>query len=121
MSARRDIDFLPDRLNEEPVVFLSMTNSEIKYAAGLCLGVWVPVSTLVGALLGFALMGFALSLALVFGSLWLIGKRLRVVKRGKPRQYHVIAIQAWLQDRGLAPRTLIRESRSWDINRWRTP
>ena len=121
MSVRPDIDFLPDRLNEEPVVFLSMTNSEIKYATLLCLGFWVPVSTIVGALLGFALLGFALSLAFVFISLWLIGKRLRVVKRGKPRQYHVIAIQAWLQDRSLARRTLVRESRCWDIHRWRTP
>ncbi len=121
MGARRDIDFLPDRLNEEPVVFLSMTNSEIQYAALLCLGVWIPLSTAVGGLFGNALMGFALSLGLVFGSLWLIGKRLRVVRRGKPRQYHVMAIRAWLQDRGLAPRTLIRDSRTWDIHRWRTP
>jgi conjugative transfer region protein (TIGR03750 family) len=121
MAARREVDFLPDRLNEEPVVFLAMTNSEIQYVALLCLAVWIPASTLVGALCGYALMGFALSLAGVFGSLWLIGRRLRVLKRGKPRQYHVMAIRAALQDRGLAPRTLIRESRAWDIRRWRSP
>jgi len=121
MAGRREIDFLPDRLNEEPIVFLSMSNSEIQLAALLCLGFWVPVATAMGALLGNALMGLALSLVGVFGSLWLIGKRLRVLKRGKPRRYHVMAIQAVLQDWGLAPRTLIRDSRRWDIHRWRTP
>ena len=121
MPTRREIDFLPDRLNEEPVVFLSMTNSEIKLAALACFAFWVPLSTLAGALLGQALLGVALSLAWVFASLWLIGKRLRVLKRGKPRQYHVLAIRALLQDYGLLPNTLVRESRAWDIRRWRTP
>lgn len=121
MAARRDIDFLPDRLNEEPVVFLAMTNSEIKFAALACFAFWLPFTTLAGALVGQALLGVALSLAGVFASLWLIGKRLRVLKRGRPRQFHVMAIRAGLQDWGLLPQTLIRESRTWDIHRWRTP
>ena len=115
----QEIDFIPDRLNEEPIVFLSMTNSEIKVGALLALVVWIPLCTLLGLVLGQVFLGFALSLGMVFVSLWFTGKRLRVIKRGKPKQYHVMAIKAWLQDCGLLPNTLIRESRVWDIKRWR--
>ena len=121
MGARRDIDFLPDRLNEEPVVFLAMSHSELRLAALGSFALWLPLATGVGALFGQALMGAALSLAGVFASLWLIGRRLRVLKRGRPRQFHVMAIHARLQDWGLMRHTLIRDSRTWDIHRWRTP
>ena len=85
----------------------------------MALAVWIPLCTLLGWVVGQVFLGFALSLGLVFVSLWFTGKRLRVIKRGKPKQYHVMAIKAWLQDCGLLPNTLIRESRVWDIKRWR--
>jgi conjugative transfer region protein (TIGR03750 family) len=50
----------------------------------------------------------------------LAGKRLKHIKRGKPKQYHMLALRAWLQDRGLAQHVFIRDSRRWDIQRWRT-
>jgi len=118
--ATREIDFIPDRINEEPVVFLAMTNSEIKYAVMVCFGVWLPISLLFCFLAGRALLAFALAPALVFVSLWLIGKRLRVIKRGKPKQFHMLALRAWLQDHGLSREVFIRDSRTWDIKRWRT-
>ncbi|MFV0277018.1 MAG: TIGR03750 family conjugal transfer protein [Parahaliea sp.] len=116
-QARAEVEFIPDRLNEEPVIFLSMTHSEIKYSALLSLALWMPTCTLVGFLCGSAILGLGASLGLVFGTLWLLGKRLRVLKRGKPRQYHALAIRAWLADHGLGNTGLIRSSQVWDIKR----
>lgn len=120
MNARRDIEFIPDRLNEEPVVFLSMTNTEIKLSLLLYFALWTPVCLLVGFLVGKMLLSLASVAGMVFVSMWLTGKRLRVIKRGKPKQYHMLALSAWLQDRGIARKVLIRESCHWDISRWRT-
>ncbi|MFV0476963.1 MAG: TIGR03750 family conjugal transfer protein [Parahaliea sp.] len=117
MAARDEMDFIPDRLNEEPVIFLSMTNSEIKYSALVSLLFWTPVCSLLGLLLGSMVLGFGASLGMVFATMWLLGKRLRVIKRGKPRQYHVMALRAWLQDHGLGTGSLIRQSKVWDIKR----
>jgi len=120
VDARRDIEFIPDRLNEEPVVFLSMTNSEIKLSLLIFFALWTPVCLLVGFIIGKALLALACVAGMVFLSMWLAGKRLRKIKRGKPKQYHMLALRAWLQDRGLASPVFIRESRTWDIQRWRT-
>ncbi len=120
MDARRDIEFIPDRLNEEPVVFLSMTNSEIKLSLMIFFVFWTPICLVVGLLVGKVLLSLACVAGMVFASMWLAGKRLRIIKRGKPKQYHMLALQAWLQDRGLTRQVLIRESRTWDIRRWRT-
>ena len=53
-----EIVFIPDRLNEEPVVFLAMTNSEIKMAALASLGFWTPICLVVGVILGKVLLAF---------------------------------------------------------------
>jgi len=120
MDARRDIVFIPDRLNEEPIVFLSMTNSEIKLSLMIFFAIWTPICLIVGLIIGKALLSLACVAGMVFLSMWLAGKRLRVIKRGKPKQYHMLALSAWLQDHGLSSKVLIRESRTWDIQRWRT-
>ncbi len=120
MEARRDIEFIPDRLNEEPVVFLAMTNSEIKLSLLMFFALWTPVCLMVGLMIGKTLLSLACVAGMVFVSMWLAGKRLRTIKRGKPKQYHMLALSAWLQDHALAKKVLIRESRTWDIQRWRT-
>ena len=120
MHAQREVEFIPDRLNEEPVVFLAMTNSEIKYAVMVFFGMWLPISFLACFLAGRTLLALAIAPGLVFVSMWLAGKRLRVIKRGKPKQVHMLALRAWLQDHGLSREVFIRDSRTWDIKRWRT-
>jgi len=119
VQARRDIEFIPDRLNEEPVVFLSMTNSEIKLSLMIFFAVWTPICLIVGFFIGKAVLSLACVIGLVLLSMWLAGKRLRTIKRGKPKQFHMLALSAWLQDHGLSSQVFIRESRTWDIQRWR--
>ena len=114
-----EITFMPARLNQEPIVFLGMTDSEMKLSAAMSLVICIPVGILVGTALGIAILGFGAGFALSFGLTWLIGKRLKRLKRGRPEGYHVHAIAAWLEDRGVKPRTMIRETRAWDIARRR--
>ena len=112
-----EITFIPDRLNEEPVVFLSMTHSELQLAIVACLVFWTPLCMLIATLLGKAVLGLAAIMALSYASMWLCGKKLRVIKRGRPKQYHVMAISAWLEDTQLKRRSMIHVNRVWDIHR----
>lgn len=113
----KEVDYIPSLLNEEPVAFLAMTHSELKLAAGVLFAIWLPIFLLVGFLLGKTLLGVPVAGGAVLGSMWIAGKRLKVIKRGKPKQYHMLALSAWLQDRGLAPKSFIRVSGVWDIQR----
>lgn len=112
-----EIQFIPDRLNEEPVIFLSMTNSEIKLAVIASLAGWTPICLIIGLVLGNVLMSIAGIMAMTFITMFLAGRKLRVLKRNKPKQYHVMAITAWLEDRNMKIKTMIRTSQVWDIRR----
>ena len=112
-----EISFIPDRLNEEPVVFLSMTHSELKVAIVACLVFWTPVCLFVAVLAHKTVLGLAGIMAMSYVSMWFFGKKLRVMKRGRPKQYHVMAITAWLEDKQLKRRSMIRVSQVWDIHR----
>ena len=113
----QEIMFIPDRLNQEPIIFIGMTDSELKLAGLVSVGFWVPVCVVIAALLGSGILGLAAGTFLAFASMWLIGKKLRVIKRGRPKQFHVMTIKAWLEDRGLQTQTMIRESTVWDTHR----
>lgn len=112
-----EIHFIPDRLNEEAVIFLSMTESELRYAVLACLMIWLPICIAIGGFMGNALLGFAVSMGMTYLSMWLLGRRLRVLKRGKPKQYHAMAITAQLEDWGMKKKTMIRQSQCWSIKR----
>lgn len=112
-----EIAFIPDRLNEEPVIYIGMTNSELKLAGMVSVAFWIPVCLLIASLLGKGILGLAAGTGLAFATMWLVGKKLRVLKRGKPKQFHVMSIAAWLEDHGLKPQTMIRQTAVWDIRR----
>jgi len=112
-----EIAFIPDRLNEEPIIFIGMTDSELKLAGMVSVSFWVPVCVVVATVLGVGILGLAAGTLSAFASMWFIGKKLRVIKRGRPKQFHVMTITAWLEDNGLKPQTMIRQSTVWDIKR----
>ena len=117
MLIEQEIAFIPDRLNEEPIIFIGMTDSELKLAGMVSVGFWVPVCAVVAAVLGAGILGLAAGTLLAFASMWVIGKKLRVIKRGRPKQFHVMTITAWLEDRRLKSQTMIRQSTVWDTHR----
>ncbi len=113
----KEINFIPDRLNEEPVIFLGMTNSELKLLSMLAVGFWVPVCLIFTVIVGLGIVGLGLGLALAFATMWLSGKKITALKRSKPKQYHMIWLTAWLEDHAMKRKTIIRKSQVWGIHR----
>ena len=117
----KTIDFLPDRLNAETVVFRGFTTPELGYAA------------LIGAVAGFIL---SLILLLITGAGWPViptctlitplilifigGRYLMSFKRNKPNFYLNLRIQKTLSYTGLGDKSWIRDDRYWSLRRSRT-
>lgn len=111
------IEFLPDRLNREPVIFRGMTTTELFIALGgglltglvcgifpaILLGIWALIPT--GALAGAAI-------AILAGGKWLA--RLR---RGRPDTWLYRSLGAWFAHRGFGDPKLIQQSTVWVIRR----
>ena len=110
-----EIVFLPDRLNRAPAVFLGLSDGELRMAGLVNLGVWIPACALAAGLFGQAVLGLGAGALLACGGIWLTARVLRRLKRGRPEGYHADAVAAWLEDRGLKPKTMLRESAVWDI------
>ena len=112
-----DIDFLPDRLNSEPPVFLGLSNTEMFLLLKVGMGVWMPVCLIVAFLLGKTILGFGVGFALAIATVAVGGKFMQKLKRGRPEGYHERLIKIRLQDRGLANCSYIRYSGAWDVCR----
>ena len=115
MSADGEIAFLPDRLNRPPTVFLGLSDGELRMAALANLAACVPAGAALAGVLGQAVLGVGAGALAACGGIWLTAKTLRRLKRGRPEGYHADAVRAWLEDRNLKPRTMLRESAVWDI------
>ncbi|MFA6094282.1 MAG: TIGR03750 family conjugal transfer protein [Candidatus Paceibacterota bacterium] len=97
MSGADDDDLLAERLNQEPVVFMGYTDSELMLAIKVACLVSFPLACTIGLLLnkGMALLGGGLlfAIALVAGG----GKLLQRLKRGKPDFYYQARMNLLLQ------------------------
>ena len=116
-----EIDFVPDRLDRQPAVFLGLSDGELRLVAAANAGAWLPAGLLVGTAAGVWIAGFTAGVLLTAGGVWMSARALRRMKRGRPDGYHEDRIAAWLEDRGLKSRTMLRESAVWDVRRWRRP
>ncbi len=110
-----EIAFLPDRLNRAPAVFLGLSDGELRMAGLVNLAVWIPACSAVAALFGQAVLGIGGGALAAGGGIWATARVLRRLKRGRPEGYHADAVAAWLEDRNLKPKTMLRESAVWDI------
>ena len=115
MIAEEEIAFLPDRLNRPPPVFLGLSDVELRMAGLVNLALWIPACAALAALAGQAVLGIGAGALAAGGGIWITARVLRRLKRGRPEGYHADAVSAWLQDRGLKPKTMLRESAVWDI------
>ena len=110
-----EIVFLPDRLNRAPAVFLGLSDGELRMAGLVNLGLWIPACAALAALFGQAVLGLGAGALAACGGIWATARALRRLKRGRPEGYHTDAVAAWLEDRNLKPKTMLRESAVWDI------
>lgn len=111
------IEFLPDRLNREPVVFRGMTTTELFIAlgsgllAGLLCGIFPAVALSIWALIPTGALAGA-ALAVMAG-----GKYLARLKRGKPDTWLYQALEARLARSGFGNPRLVQRSTVWCIRR----
>ena len=113
----REIQYIPDRLIAEPVVFRGMTDTEVVGMMILGIVVWTPIAILILLPFGYGLFGVALGVGLAIGQLLVAGKYLTRLKRKQPDGLHVVHFKKMLQRKGLARFGFIDESISWDIRR----
>jgi len=111
------IDFLPDRLNNPPVVWKGFTSSEFLLAAIIGMLAGIPLAVLLSLLpfigwLAFPTCMLLTPLVMVFlGGGWIAD-----YKRGKPENYIWQRIEA-LRCRAHLSRSLILDSRTWEMKR----
>ena len=114
----REIEFIPDRLIEEPVVFRGMTDSEIVFIISISIVFWIPFSVLILLPFGWALFGVGIGFALAIGTLMLIGKYLQKIKRRMPDGLHLVYLKKMAQEKISSINFgYIETSQSWDIRR----
>ncbi|MCP4974613.1 MAG: TIGR03750 family conjugal transfer protein [Maribacter sp.] len=113
----REIDFIPDRLIEEPVVFRGMTDTEVVTLMGLSLAFWVPVTVLMLMPFDMALFGTGIGFGLSLLSLLVIGSKLQDLKRRMPDGIHIVYIKKTLQQKTPFSFGYINQSGLWDIRR----
>ncbi|MCC3701663.1 TIGR03750 family conjugal transfer protein [Rouxiella badensis] len=110
------IDFLPDRLNTEPVIFRGFTAPEMGLAgvAGLLIGgvITLPLIPLVGWVIIPTGMLLTPLLLIGFGGHWMVR-----IKRGKPENYIWQRLEEKKHRLGYGDRTLIFKSQSWSLHR----
>lgn len=114
----REIEFIPDRLIEEPVVFRGMTDTEVVFIIAVAIVFWIPVSVLVLLPFGWALFGVGIGFALAIGTLMLIGNYLQNLKRRMPDGLHLVYLKKKAQQKiSFFNFGYIETSQSWDIRR----
>jgi len=114
----REIDFIPDRLIEEPVVFRGLTDTEVVLLITVGAAFWIPTSVLILLPFGFALFGVAAGMGMAIGTLLLVGKYLQNLKRRMPDGLHLVHLKKLLQSKvSFINFGYIETSQSWDIKR----
>lgn len=111
------IEFLPDRLNREPVVFRGMTTMELLLAflcgffAGLLGGIFPALALHIWALIPTGALAGA-TLCVLAG-----GRAMSRLKRGRPDTWLYQSLSAFLARRGLGDPRLVQRSAVWTIRR----
>lgn len=114
----REIEFIPDRLIEEPVVFRGLTDTEVVFIVVGAILFWIPVSVIVLLPFGWALFGVGVGFGLAIATLLIAGKYLTNLKRRMPDGLHVVYLKKLLQKRtSFFNFGYIETSQSWDIRR----
>ena len=116
-TADEPVEFLPDRLNDEPAVFKGCSVSELTMLAIIAGVVWLPISLIVAAIFGAITMGFGMAGVGVVGTVVLAAGRFQKLKSGRPSGFYIQQFRCWLDSRGLIKAPYIRQSGYWDIGR----
>ena len=115
----REIEFIPDRLIEEPVVFRGMTDTEVVSLTVVSILIWVPVCVVVLMPFEMALFGVGAGFGMAILTLLIAGGRLQHLKRRMPDGLHIVYLKKLLQEKTPLNFGYIDTSQRWDIQRVR--
>lgn len=96
MSGDQHIEFLPNRLNRQPVIFRGMTNAEIFTLAAIGAVVGLGIGILTTILVGDWILIPTCMLILPIVAVVLGGKTVARLKRGKPETWFLRHLQ-WIK------------------------
>ena len=114
----REIEFIPDRLIEEPVVFRGMTDTEVVIIILGAIVFWVPVTAILLSPFGMALFGVGGGFGLAIVTLVVAGKYLQSIKRRMPDGLHIVYLKKVIQKKvSFINFGYIEQSMRWDIRR----
>lgn len=114
----REIEFIPDRLIEEPVVFRGLTDTEVVMIIVAAIIFWIPVWVLLLIPFDWALFGVGIGFGMAIGTLLVVGKYLQGLKRRMPDGLHVVYLKKQAQKKySFFNFGYIETSQSWDIRR----
>ncbi|MBC8947043.1 TIGR03750 family conjugal transfer protein [Xenorhabdus indica] len=110
------IQFMPDRLNSEPVVYRGLTTSELGLAALFGSTMGFVISLFFVPLLGWVIIPtFILIIPLLV--VFLGGRYLTRLKRGKPENYIYRQLMLTRRKWGMGDITLIIHDQAWSLRR----
>lgn len=101
MSGEKEIDFLPNRLNRQPVIFRGMTNTELFTLAGFGGVIGLVVGILVAIVFGDWIWIPTIMLLMPLATVMLGGKTITRLKRGKPETW-LLRYLDWTKARWIA-------------------
>lgn len=114
----REIEFIPDRLIEEPVVFRGLTDTEVVIITLVGIVFWIPTMVILLAPFGWGLFGVGIGFGNAILTLLVIGKRLQNLKRRMPDGLHIVYLKKMAQRKfSFVNFGYIETSQSWDIRR----
>lgn len=116
----REIQFIPDRLIDEPVVFWGLTDTEIVFSVVGSVIFWIPITVLLLLPFNKALFGIGFGFGIALLTVFFLGRIMQDLKRRMPDGLHVIYLKKKLQRRStLFNFGFIDQSMHWDIRRWK--
>lgn len=109
--------FTGDFINEEPVVFKGLTDSEIKTVFVISFFCGAPLGVLVALLIGIPMLILVFVLIFPVIAVWFVAGWMERARRGKPPGYVEQQTHIKLVERKLVSPTFVCESYRWGLGR----
>jgi conjugative transfer region protein (TIGR03750 family) len=110
-------DFLPDRVNAEPVIFRGVTSTELLYLLIGGIGLWTPISLVAALVIHRPLFTLIFALVLVIGTVYFGSIYLSGLKRNRPDHYYVQLAQMKFAGFGIGAPPFFTRSGYWALER----